>query len=280
MGYFLLDSGNQRKLERFGQYVLNRPCAQALWRPSLPEKEWKDADGFFTREKGNQWSFHPSMSETWNLDWNGLTLKIAPTDFGHVGVFPEHSFLWQWMQKEIRASSQPLSVLNLFAYSGAASLAAAQAGAKVCHVDASKGMVAWARENARLSNLEQAPIRWIVDDVQKFLLREIRRGVKYDGILIDPPSFGRGKQGEIFKIEEDLWLLLDACRDLLSKTAKFFLFSSHTAGMTPLVLQQLLSQTLQGKPGEIDSGELVIPSVKGIPLPSGSFARWKSCIES
>jgi 23S rRNA (cytosine1962-C5)-methyltransferase len=274
MTYSLLDSGNQRKLEQFGPYILDRPCAQALWRPQLSEKQWKMADAVFTREKGNEWIFYKQLPSNWTFSWKDISFKIAPTDFGHLGIFPEHSLLWEWMQQNLKNSSSQPSVLNLFAYSGAATLAAAKAGAKVCHVDASKGMVAWARENAALNHLESAPVRWIVDDVKKFLQREIRRGVRYDGILMDPPSFGRGRQGEIFKIEEDLWPLLESCRDLLSDSARFFIFSSHTAGMSPIVMQQILSQVLHNKKGHIESGELVIPSHEGMALPSGSYARW------
>ena len=172
MTYTLLDSGNQQKLEQFGDYTLVRPCSQAFWRPELPEAQWAKADALFTRDKGNRWLFTNKVPSSWIVEKEGLRFKIAPTDFGHLGIFPEHHQIWSWIQKQIKKTSSQPSVLNLFAYSGAATLAAAQAGAKVCHVDASKGMVAWARENAALNDLTAAPIRWIVDDVKKFLQRE------------------------------------------------------------------------------------------------------------
>jgi 23S rRNA (cytosine1962-C5)-methyltransferase len=198
-----------------------------------------------------------------------VKFKISPTDFGHVGVFPEHALLWKWMKGKIVEGSH---ILNLFAYSGGASIAAAQAGAKVCHLDASKAVVSWARENVALNGLEKAPIRWIVDDVIKFLHREIRRGVKYDGIILDPPSFGRGSKGEVFKIERDLRVVLELCRKLLSEKPLFTILSSHTPGYTPLVMKHLIEQMTEGLKGTAESGEMVIPGP--LDLPSGTYARW------
>lgn len=269
MTYRLLDSGNQEKLEQFGKYLIARPCAQALWSPSEPRALWEKADARFTRDGGNQWQLRASLPKEWAVEIEGLEFKIAPTDFGHLGVFPEHSLLWSWMEPLIRKRGGA-QILNLFAYSGGATLAAARAGAKVCHLDASKGMVAWARENAERNNLQEAPIRWIVDDVTKFLGREKKRGNRYDGIILDPPSFGRGNQGELFKIEKDILPLLRACRELLSENPLFLLFSTHTPGMTPLVMEHLMEEVMQG--GVIEKGEMIIPSQR--PLPCGSFARW------
>lgn len=270
--YALLDSGNGRKLERFGGYTLSRPCAQAVWRPHLAD--WK-ADAEFTRENENQWIKRGVLPDSWTIEIEGVQFKIAATDFGHLGIFPEQRDFWRWIQTAIGKAGREVNVLNLFAYSGGSTLAAAKAGAKVCHLDASKGMVAWARENAQLNGLEAAPIRWIVDDAGKFLQREVRRGVQYDAIILDPPTFGRGSKGEVFKIEEDILPILQNCRDLLSPEPLFILFSCHTPGFSPLVLRHLLAQIMEGKGGEIDAGEMVLKGEAGaLPVPSGTFARW------
>lgn len=277
MSYSLLDSGDQYKLERFGKFVLARPCAQAVWRPLLPESSWKAADAHFTRDQGNRWS-SKSMPASWITDLHGLKFKVAPTDFGHIGIFPEHSSQWEWMEGRIQAAPKQPQILNLFAYTGGATLAAARAGAAVCHLDASKASVAWARENAALNALTDKPIRWIIEDVVKFLQRELRRGMRYDGIILDPPSFGRGRQGEVFKIEQDLQELLQLCRKLLSPQPLFVIFTSHTPGFTPVVMQYLLEQTLSGMKGKVEAGEMALPARESnaLPVPSGSFARWQS----
>lgn len=201
----------------------------------------------------------------------GVSFKLSLTDFGHLGIFPEQKKQWEWIQEH----SKGLKVLNLFAYSGGVTLAAAKGGASVCHLDASKGMVAWARENARLNGLEQAPIRWIVEDVTKFLKRELKRGSSYDAIILDPPTFGRGSQGEVFKIEEDLFPLLELCFSLLSPAPKFMLLSCHTPGMTPLILEHLLEPLVLKFGGVVEKGEMALEGKQGVkPLPSGGFARW------
>ena len=269
--YELIDSGNQQKLERFGPFLFARPCSQALWKPQLSRKEWEEADGYFSREGGNRWVFKTKLPTSWVVETAGVRFKIAPTDFGHLGVFPEHSLLWKGMQTAL-ARNKGGQVLNLFAYSGGATLACSQAGAKVCHVDTSKGMIAWARDNAELNALSAHPIRWIVDDVTKFLQREIRRGVRYEGVILDPPSFGRGSQGEVFKIEEDIHPLLDLCIQLLSEEALFLTLTTHTPGMTPLVMQHLLSQKM--KKGSIQTGEMILPCKNGFAVPCGSFVTW------
>ncbi len=270
--YEFLDSGNLQRLERFGQHVLVRPCAQALWKPTLSAEVWGRADAAFSREGAAGWSRRRSLPDQWTVQCSGLTFKIAPTDFGHVGLFPEHSFVWDGVRQAIRAHKRRLSILNLFAYSGGATLAAAAAGAQVCHLDASKGMVSWARENAALNRLEG--IRWIVDDVMKFLKREIKRGVFYDGIILDPPTFGRGNRGEVFKIEKEIQPLLELCRGVLSNQAAFVFFTSHTPGMTPKVLHRLLAQMMR-LPGKIEENELLLLG-QGCILPSGSMAAWTS----
>lgn len=275
MSYALLDSGNQEKLERFGEYIVRRPCSQALWRPVLAPKEWDKADAFFTRDGGNKWITQHKLPASWVVEIENIRFKISPTDFGHLGVFPEHSTLWRGMQESIRKRATP-QVLNLFAYSGGATLAAAKVGARVCHLDASKGMVTWARENATLNGMQEAPIRWIVEDVAKFLTREIKRGSKYDGIILDPPSFGRGSKGEIFKIESDLQELLAQCRRLLSDDPLFVIFSSHTPGFTPVVMHHLMFQMMEGVKGSIETGEMNIPAKQTLELPCGSYAKWTS----
>lgn len=272
--YTLLDSGDMQKLEQFGPFRIIRPCSQALWHPLLSLEEWRKADAHFTRDGGNNWKLNRQLPKEWTAEIQGIRFKIAPTDFGHLGVFPEHSLLWKEMTDLIQAQKSPPNVLNLFAYSGGATLAAAKAGAKVCHLDASKGMVSWARENAQLNQMHKAPIRWIVDDVIKFLKRESRRGVRYDGIILDPPSFGRGAQGEVFKIERDVHEILRLCGEVLSESPLFVFFTTHTPGMTPLVMRYLLSQMMEGKKGQISSGEMIIPAENGCDLPSGSYARW------
>jgi 23S rRNA (cytosine1962-C5)-methyltransferase len=279
--YSLIDSGHGKKLEQFGPYRLDRPAAQAAWTPCLSEKEWKDAHSSFTRENALKWQEKAPLPQEWMIEVSNIKFKLSATDFGHLGIFPEQKDFWLWIQETLKSakelSKKPLNILNLFAYSGGSTLAAALAGAQVCHLDASKGMVSWAKENAVLNGLKEAPIRWIIDDARKFLKREIRRGTKYDAIILDPPTFGRGSSGEVFKIEEDLIPLLADCRALLSDDPLFVLLSCHTPGHSPTVLNHLLSQATRGLKGTIDCGEMFLkgePQV--LPLPSGTFARWKS----
>lgn len=277
--YSLLDSGNGRKLERFASYLIDRPCSQAVWKPMLSGAEWEKADAFFIRGKENFWK-KKLLPEGWNMEMESILMRLFPTDFGHLGIFPEHVEMWKWVRQvlseEKRKKGRECSVLNLFAYSGGMTLAAALEGASVCHVDASRGMVDWAKENALLNRLEGAPIRWIVDDVMKFISREAKRGNRYDAIILDPPSFGRGKRGEIFKIEEDLSHLLKKCRLLLSESPLFVLFSCHTPGYTPLVMRRLLEQTMQGKKGRMEEGEMLLSGDReAFSIPSGSYCRWR-----
>ncbi len=275
LSYALLDSGDQKRLEAFGDYILIRPCAQAVWKPKQPQL-WKQADAIFTREEGNSWIFRKKIPSEWKMQLGGFTFKISPTDFGHLGIFPEHYEQWGWMENLLkRKASRPKNVLNLFAYSGAATLKLAQCGAKVCHLDASKKSVSWAVDNATLNQLEEAPIRWIVDDAKKFLQREIKRGSRYDAIILDPPSFGKGAKGEIFKIEKDLSLLLSLCKQVLVEDPLFVLLTCHTPGFTPSVMKYLLEEMIEKK-GELSFGEMVIPAKDTADLPSGVFARWSS----
>lgn len=273
--YELLDSGLGRKLERFGPYIIDRPSLTALWKKEKSPQVWKEAQAVFTREGQNNWQGLENLPSHWAIDVSGIKFKLAPTDFGHLGIFPEQVPFWDWIYKTISQEKRPLQILNLFAYSGGSTLAAAKAGASVCHLDASKGMVAWARENATLNGLEKAPIRWIIDDVNKFLKREINRERRYDGIILDPPSFGRGSKGEVFKIEEDLPPILEMCRTLLTPNPLFILLSCHTPGFTPIALNHFLKQTTNGLKGTIDCGEMYLAGKKDVlTVPNGTFARW------
>ena len=259
--YELLDSGDGRKLERFGKYVLARPCSQAMWRPSKSAAEWERADASFDREDGNRWHGRSNLPKEWQIETAGIKFKLGGTDFGHLGIFPEQRAQWRWIRQRIEAttavdSSRRLSVLNLFAYSGGSTMAAALGGAEVCHLDASKGMVEWARENARLNGLADHPIRWIVDDAHKFMKREIRRGREYDAIILDPPTFGRGAGGEMYKIERDLKDTLGLVKDLLSERPSFVLFSSHTPGLSQIVAENILGQLFPT--AKLESGEMLL----------------------
>lgn len=278
--YALVDSGNGRKLERFGPFLLSRPCSQAVWKPQLPDKEWEKADASFSREQENKWTDKHRLPAEWQIEVAGIHFKISPTDFGHLGIFPEQKPFWEWIQSTVKAHATPSfkpRVLNLFAYSGGSTLAAAKAGAAVCHLDASKGMVTWARENGALNRVEHAPIRWIVEDVKKFLFRELKRGSRYEGIILDPPSFGRGTKGEIFKIEETIVSLLQECRTLFSDHPLFMLFSCHTPGFSPIVMQHLTEQAMHGLKGKISVGEMVLSGEKQVfEVPSGTYAKWEA----
>ena len=235
------------------------------------------ADAFFTRKSGLEWRGRDRLPDSWTASVNGIKLKLSTTDFGHLGVFPETRAMWDWITQTLQDASKkrgaPLNFLNLFAYSGGATLAGAKGGAHCCHVDASKGMVQWARDNAKLNGLEEHPIRWIVDDVNKFLQREIRRGRRYDGVLLDPPSFGRGKGGELYKIEHAMMETLKLVKGVLSEKPCFVYLTSHTPGFTPIVLENLLRQLLTS--GQIEHGEMLLTGEpEAFPVPSGTWARW------
>jgi 23S rRNA (cytosine1962-C5)-methyltransferase len=280
--YELLDSGGFQKLERFGPVTLARPCAQAVWRPQLPESLWRKATASFFREgQKTRWTGRENLPANWNIGVDGTVFRLSSTDFGHLGIFPEQRDQWRLIRERCTSFAgqhgRPARIINLFAYSGGSTLAAAHGGAEVCHVDASKGMVEWARQNAALNGLEDAPVRWIVDDVAKFLEREERRGRHYDGFILDPPSYGRGAKGEVFKIEIDLPLLLRSIRRLMSESPLGVLLSCHTPELTPIALSHLLGQELAGvRGGRIEHGEMLLrgPADRVLPVPSGSFARW------
>lgn len=280
--YKLIDSGNMRKLEQVGDYRFIRPAQAAVWKPSLPEKEWQKADATFERKAGGDGKWHlrnKKIPPTWPVEIDGLTVLSKLTDFGHIGMFPEHhayKALAQTIQDFAQHNRRPFRLLNLFAYTGIPSLLALKEGAEVVHVDASKTSVAWARDNAAQAKLADKPIRWIVDDAQKFLLREVKRGVTYDGILLDPPSYGRGANNQVWKIESHLNEMLDVLPKLLTPEFAFIQLSAHTPGYTPITLENLLGDTLGdlAKNIAITSGEMTIQEARpnGRRLPSGACA--------
>ena len=269
--YELLDSGGGRKFERFGGVTLVRPCSQALWRPARPAA-WNGASASFDREDGNRWHGRTSLPKDWSISTAGIRFKLSGTDFGHLGIFPEQRAQWKWIRESVAkgVKGEKARVLNLFAYSGGSTLAAAQGGAEVCHVDAAKGMVQWARDNAALNGLTDHPIRWIVDDVHKFLGRELRRGHRYDAVILDPPTFGRGANGEMYKIERDLQETLRLSKDVLSDDPLFVLFSSHTPGLSCHVAENILGQVFPQ--AKLESGEMLLEG-QGLSCPSGIFCR-------
>ena len=287
-GYELIDSGMEEKLERFGGVLLARPDPQALWEKKLVTSQWGVANGKFEREgKDGKWVGRSDLPKSWEIEFGGLKFLIKPTSFKHTGLFPEQLSNWQWGSELIKKAGREISVLNIFGYTGGATLAAAQAGAKVTHVDASKTAVAWARENAKLSGLEDKPVRWITEDAITFLKREIKRGTKYDAIIMDPPAFGHGPGGELWKFEENFLELLQLCAELLSEKPLFVLINGYAAGYSPLAFAYNLDQFEKKYGGSIEYGDLAIAESLGRSpttgeansdriLPCGIFARWKS----
>jgi len=275
--YELLDTGDGMKLERWGAFVLARPDPQVIWPRT---SDWKDWDGWYHRSDkgGGRWEVRKKLPMSWTADYGQLRFKISPTGFKHTGLFPEQAVNWDWCGERIRSAKtagREVSVLNLFGYTGAATVAAAAAGASVCHVDAAKGMVEWCRENARLSKLSEAPIRYIVDDCVAFVKREIRRGRKYDAIIMDPPSYGHGAGGEVWKMETHFWPLLEDCRKLLSETPLFFLVNAYTTGLSSTALGNVMTLLLSSMGGRLSTGEVGLPIEKsGLTLPCGICGRW------
>jgi len=273
-GYELVDSGGGRKLERYGPVLLSRPDPQAIWLPSLPPSVWKKADASYNREgHAGSWHFRKPLPESWKVAFEGLVFIVKPTRFKHTGLFPEQAPNWRWCRKRM-AGREALSILNLFAYTGGATLSAASAGASVCHVDASKAAIRWARDNQKASGLSSRTVRWIQDDVAAYVRREIRRGRRYDGVIMDPPPYGRGPTGEMWKLEKDLAPLVRDCFSLLSEDPVFLLISSYASGYSHHSLRNLLTD-VAGRRGEVESGDLLLrSSVMDRPLPCGLFARW------
>ena len=278
--YFLIDSGGGKKLEQWGEFSIIRPCSQALWSPFLSKNIWDEADCEFTRKEDNVWVNKKNLPKSWNVDVEDIILKVSPTDFGHMGAFPEHALLWKWMRnKKIKNKNKnKFKILNLFAYSGGATIAALKENAQVCHVDASFPSVEWAKANVAFNGMDNKKnIRWIVDDVFKFLKREFKRKSFYHGIILDPPSFGRGTKNEVFKIEKDIQKLLLLCKQVLVKESPlFFIFSCHTPGITPLVMDNLMHQNLSDINGKINSSEMTIFSKNSKNLPCGCSSIWES----
>ena len=267
--YEVLDTSNGEKLERWGDYFLVRPDPQVLWDTPKKLRQWKKPNGHYHRSHkgGGQWEFF-DLPKTWDIQYKELKFHLQPFSFKHTGLFPEQAVNWDWFSDKIRKANRPVKVLNLFAYTGGATLAAAAAGASVTHVDASKGMVNWAKENAQLSGLREKPIRWLVDDCVKFVEREIRRGNHYDGIIMDPPSYGRGPKGEIWKIEEKIYPFIELCTKILSDDPLFFLVNSYTTGLQPAVLTYMLETQV--------ADEIGLPvSSNGLVLPCGASGRWE-----
>ncbi len=278
--YECLDAGNGEKLERWGNVILRRPDPQAMWKVEYTDL-WKKPDGFYHRSNkgGGYWDFNKKLDEYWTIKYRELTFKVSPTNFKHTGLFPEQATNWDFIIDKIQNSGRKIKVLNLFAYTGGATMAASYAGADVVHVDASKGMIEWAKENMRLSGLENNVIRFIVDDCLKFVEREARRGNKYDAIIMDPPSYGRGPNGETWKFEDNLYNLIVACTKILSDKPIFFLINSYTTGISNIVLDNILKTTLLPiyPNGKIESGEVGLPIKRdNLVLPCGIYGRWVS----
>lgn len=273
--YEILDAGNGNKYERWGDVRLLRPDPQAIW----PMKEPAAVDARYLRSAtgGGHWEYTRTLPESWTISYRDLRFIVRPTGFKHTGLFPEQAVNWDWMRKVVsRSKSRPFRVLNLFAYTGGATVALAAAGAEVVHVDAAKGMVAWAKDNLAASGLSDKPVRFIVDDVMKFVQREQRRGREYEGILMDPPSYGRGPSGEMWKIEDGLYPLVAECAKLLSDNAAFFLINSYTTGLAPTVLSNVLQVALSSKGGRIEADEVGLPISRGtLVLPCGASGRWE-----
>lgn len=276
VGYSLLDSGNDEKLEQYGEFVFRRPDPQALWNKHLSDKDWNRANAVFLRDgKKGDWNLKPGLPERWPISFGNLQFWIRPTSFKHTGLFPEQSTNWDWMREKIKAAKRPVSVLNLFGYTGGASLACAQAGAEVCHVDGSKVAIQWGKDNALLSGLEDKPIRWILDDARAFVKREIKRGNKYDGIILDPPAFGHGPNKELWKIEEHLVELLQMCREIMTNEPLFFLINGYASGYSAIAYENNLKELFSASDGTFEMGELTIAEKdSGRLLPCGIFARW------
>jgi 23S rRNA (cytosine1962-C5)-methyltransferase len=275
--YEVIDCSKGEKLERWGDYILVRPDPQVIWDTPRKEKGWHKMNAHYHRSKkgGGEWEFF-DLPQQWSIHYRSLTFQLKPFSFKHTGLFPEQAANWDWFSELIKKAGRPVKVLNLFAYTGGATIAAAAAGASVTHVDASKGMVTWAKENAASSGLADAPIRWIVDDCVKFVEREIRRGNHYDAIIMDPPSYGRGPKGEIWKIEESIHPLVKLCAQLLVDRPLFFLINSYTTGLQPAVLSYLIGTELKRFPGKVTADEIGLPvSSNGLTLPCGASGRFE-----
>lgn len=278
--YEVLDTSSGEKLERWGSYLLVRPDPQVIWNTPKNHMDWKKWNGHYHRSSkgGGEWEFR-SLPEEWQISYEPLSLsfRLKPFSFKHTGLFPEQAVNWDWFSTLMKSADRPIKVLNLFAYTGGATLAAARAGASVTHVDASKGMVTWAKENAAVSGLSDAPVRWLVDDCVKFVERELRRGSRYDAVIMDPPSYGRGPKGEIWKMEDSIFSFIELTSKLLSEQPLFFLINSYTTGLQPAVLSYMMQTVLTPRFGGIvEADEIGLPvTSNGLSLPCGASGRWK-----
>ena len=275
--YEVLDCTSGEKLERWDKYTLVRPDPQVIWETPRKHPGWREYNARYERSHtgGGQWNTK-KLPDKWEIHYKELTFQVKPMNFKHTGIFPEQAANWDWAMDKIRHAGRPISVLNLFAYTGGATMACAAAGASVCHVDAAKGMVAWARENAKLSGVEDRPIRWIIDDCRKFVEREIKRGRRYDAIIMDPPSYGRGSNGEVWKLEKDLYGFVKLCAGVLSDNPLFVIINSYTTGLAPSVVGYISDSIFSTKyGGHTDCGELGLPvTASGLVLPCGATGRW------
>ena len=280
--YECIDAGNKEKLERWGEVILRRPDPTAIWPADTASRRWKNVDGFYHRSNkgGGEWQFFRQLPEYWTISYKQLTFKVSPTGFKHTGLFPEQAANWDYMMEKIGNANRDIKVLNLFAYTGGATMACAAAGAvEVVHVDASKGMVNWAKENMVLSHLEDHKIRFIVDDVIKFVEREKRRGNTYDAIIMDPPSYGRGTNGEVWQLEDKLYTLIDKCKDILSDDPLFFLVNTYTTGFSALALSNIMKEVLSKSfpNGKLTYGQLGLPLTnRNMILPCGIYGRYEN----
>ena len=275
----LLDCSRGEKLERWGRYTVVRPDPQAIWDTPRSDRRWQRCDGRYTRSSsgGGSWD-RGSLPASWQISYGELTFNVKPMSFKHTGLFPEQAANWDYIMRKVRSAGRPISVLNLFAYTGAATVAALAAGASVCHVDAAKGMVAWAKENAASSGVADRPVRWIVDDCARFVEREIRRGRRYDAIIMDPPSYGRGPGGEVWKLEDDLWDFVSLTAGVLSDDPLFVIINSYTTGLSPSVLTYIAESIFTRRfGGRAESRELGLPvTATGLCLPCGAACRWET----
>ena len=277
--YRIIDMADGQKLEKWGDVILSRPDPQIVWKNKSYPEEWKKANAIYSRSKtgGGSWEYKKKIPSAWQIKYKDLTFNIKPMGFKHTGLFPEQAVNWDWMRDKIKNSKREIKVLNLFAYTGGATVACLSAGASVCHVDSSKGMVTWAKENVTSSGLADKKVRYIVDDVVKFVNREIRRGNKYDAIIMDPPSYGRGANGEVWQFENNIYDLVELCTKVLSDKPLFFLINSYTTGISSSVLANILNLTISKRyKGKVESGEIGLPMEKSsLVLPAGIYGRWE-----
>ncbi len=277
--YKIIDMADGQKLEKWGDVILSRPDPQIVWKNKSYPEEWKKANAIYSRSKtgGGSWEYKKKVPSAWQIKYKDLTFNIKPMGFKHTGLFPEQAVNWDWMRDKIKNSKREIKVLNLFAYTGGATVACLSAGASVCHVDSSKGMVTWAKENVTSSGLADKKVRYIVDDVVKFVNREIRRGNKYDAIIMDPPSYGRGANGEVWQFENNIYDLVELCTKVLSDKPLFFLINSYTTGISSSVLSNILNLTISKRyKGKVESGEIGLPMEKSsLVLPAGIYGRWE-----